>query len=58
MGEKGAFGFAQGISSFQKGLTLLNLADNGITPKGTPPRPAGELLRFASSLIPLARQVC
>jgi Ran GTPase-activating protein (RanGAP) involved in mRNA processing and transport len=34
MGEKGALGFAQGLMSLQRGLVLLNLANNAITPRG------------------------
>lgn len=34
MGEKGALGFAQGLMGLQRGLVLLNLANNAITPRG------------------------
>lgn len=39
MGEKGALGFAQGLMSLQRGLVLLNLANNAITPRGAPSPP-------------------
>lgn len=48
MGEKGALGFAQGLMGLQRGLVLLNLANNAITPRGaTSPLPSLRYVLFS-----------